>query len=194
MNKKKLTTGLAALALVGVVGVGGSLAWFTDSENKTNSFRTGKVDITLTEDAKGDPKATPNGDGSYSYANVLPGDDLTKTVKVHNNDNDAWVRLVVETNLPDEQARQLGFMIDGVSHSFDFENGKYVSQQDILNKGEEVTYFDSVKIPEGWNNSMSSGDFTIKVTAQAVQVENNNGGFAGLSDEQIQVAKPVSEN
>ena len=38
MNKKKLGTGLIALALVGVVGIGGSLAWFTDTESKTNTF------------------------------------------------------------------------------------------------------------------------------------------------------------
>lgn len=49
MNKKKLGTGLLALALVGVVGIGGSLAWFTDTDNRTNTFTTGKVDITLTE-------------------------------------------------------------------------------------------------------------------------------------------------
>ena len=48
MNKKVLSTVLAgALAVTAVVG--GSLAYFTDTDEKTNTFTVGNVDITLTE-------------------------------------------------------------------------------------------------------------------------------------------------
>ena len=51
MNKKKLGTGLVALALVGVVGIGGSLAWFTDTESRTNTFTTGNILLMVVQQA-----------------------------------------------------------------------------------------------------------------------------------------------
>ena len=43
--KKKLVLSLAAAALVGTLAVGGTLAWFTDTETATNVVTTGNVDI-----------------------------------------------------------------------------------------------------------------------------------------------------
>ena len=48
MKKKK--TILAALVLLLVVAVGGAIAYFTDTDTKTNTFTIGNVDISLTED------------------------------------------------------------------------------------------------------------------------------------------------
>ena len=48
INKKAATTTVAALGLVALTA-GGTIAYFTDKEEKTNSFTVGNVDITLYE-------------------------------------------------------------------------------------------------------------------------------------------------
>ena len=69
--------------------VGGTLAWFTDTETATNVVTTGKVDITLSE--KGDEEGIVEGDG-LTYKNVMPGDIFKKEVEIENKKNDAYVR------------------------------------------------------------------------------------------------------
>ena len=49
MEKKTLAM-LLAVCLMATAVIGGSLAYFTDTDTKTNTFTVGKVDITLTED------------------------------------------------------------------------------------------------------------------------------------------------
>ena len=48
MKKRNLLISLLSLALVAVIGVGATLAYFTDkTDTKKNTFTTGKVDIVL---------------------------------------------------------------------------------------------------------------------------------------------------
>lgn len=47
--KKKLTAAALVVALLAVMVIGGSLAYFTDTDAKTNTFTVGNVDITLKE-------------------------------------------------------------------------------------------------------------------------------------------------
>ena len=48
--KKKVALTAAAVAMVGTLAVGGTLAWFTDTETATNVVTMGEVDIKLSED------------------------------------------------------------------------------------------------------------------------------------------------
>ena len=50
MNKKKLFTMVLALVLIGAVGVGATLAYFTDNDSATNVVTMGHVNIELTEE------------------------------------------------------------------------------------------------------------------------------------------------
>ena len=52
MKKKSLVSLLAAVSLVAVVGVGSTLAYFTDSDVATNVVTMGHVDIVLTENGQ----------------------------------------------------------------------------------------------------------------------------------------------
>ena len=45
--KKKTLAMLLAVCLMATAVIGGSLAYFTDTDAKTNTFTVGKVDITL---------------------------------------------------------------------------------------------------------------------------------------------------
>ena len=59
--KKKILVLCVVLALAATTIIGGTLAYFTDTDNKTNTFTVGKVDITLTE---------PEWDEAVSYTHL----------------------------------------------------------------------------------------------------------------------------
>ena len=90
MKKKK--TILAALVLLLVVAVGGAIAYFTDTDEKTNTFTIGNVDISLTEpnwdttdsDSDGVPDASQD---------LMPGQSVVKDPTINNlsTKNSAYV-------------------------------------------------------------------------------------------------------
>lgn len=78
--KKKIVSLALAVCLIAIAAVG-TLAYFTDTDKATNTFTTGKVDITLNETF------------SENDAKLLPGKNIAKVVNVTNNEEDAYVRL-----------------------------------------------------------------------------------------------------
>ena len=105
MKKKNLITAAVSLALVAVVGVGATLAYFTDkTDTMTNVFVSGKVDVTLidefnkTETPKGEYEFDENGvQTGILYTNVMPGDTLDKdlSLMVRDGSSNAHVGIVV---------------------------------------------------------------------------------------------------
>lgn len=88
MNAKKkiLSLGLAA-SLAAVAVVGSSLAYFTDKDEKDNTYSIGNVDIQLVE---------PNW-GTEEADNLYPGEPVAKDPTVVNaGKNPAFVRVSVE--------------------------------------------------------------------------------------------------
>ena len=63
--KKKLTAVALVVCMLAIMLVGASLAYFTDTDEATNTFTMGKVDIDLTEPEW--DKKTTNG------AKLMPG-------------------------------------------------------------------------------------------------------------------------
>ena len=63
-QKRKLATFAATTGLIGIIGVGSTLAYFTDSDAATNIIETGKVDISLFE-------TKDNGDGTLEEVTSL---------------------------------------------------------------------------------------------------------------------------
>ena len=110
MNKKRTIVAAAVIALVLLVG--GILAYFTDTDEKTNVFTIGNVHIQLneaswTEITEDDGEGGTTGTGEYSLAaaqNITPNKVIPKAPKVKNigndetgngNGNDAYVFLKV---------------------------------------------------------------------------------------------------
>lgn len=54
MTKKKILVLAMSLAMVAILAVGGSLAYFTDTDNATNTFAVGNVTIDLIEKERGE--------------------------------------------------------------------------------------------------------------------------------------------
>ena len=70
-NSKKIIIGALLICLVAALGIGGTLAYLTDSEQITNRFSMGDLDITLDE-----PSWDDDGDGDGDKDNE-DGDDDT---------------------------------------------------------------------------------------------------------------------
>lgn len=76
MTKKKILVLALTIAMVAILAVGGSLAYLTDTDAKTNVFTVGKVDITLEENF------------DEQNAKLLPGSQTSNAVQ-----KEVWIEL-----------------------------------------------------------------------------------------------------
>lgn len=204
-KKKKGALLISAFALIALLVVGGTLAYFTSQDDATNVFTLGKVSGELTEETKpgeepidpanpDGPKhpvkpGTPTEDG-IEYEKVLPGDWLSKEprISLKADSEDAYVRVkleveVLEGTLTNEQKAEI---ISANCLNFGEKwvvSGDYIYYQDVLTTkptGSSQTdpVFTIVKIPgETWGNSAAGAKFTIKVTADLIQADNFTPGY-----------------
>ena len=96
MNKKKIVVLIASIVMICTLAVGGTLAYFMDTDAKTNTFTVGNVDITLNENFGDNNPNTPEklvpATGSAQNGTLENG--VTKEVTVTNNGSEkAYVRV-----------------------------------------------------------------------------------------------------
>lgn len=166
MKNKKLISMVVAIALVAVIGVGATLAYFTDKEETTNVITMGHVDIDLDE---------PNyeGDDNNEVKDIEPGQEITKdpTITVVEGSQDAYVRATITYgNLTEAQIADLAIEINDGWYFNEEDNYYYFNAK--LAEGESATLFDKVVIPETWGNAEADLSFTITVNAEAIQADN----------------------
>ena len=106
-RSKKILVGTLAICTVAALGIGGTLAFLTDSEQVTNHFSMGDLDITIDEphwdddgtpeddggtpDEPGDDTPGTPGDGE----NLTPGDTRDKDPTVSAVEGDSYMRVVM---------------------------------------------------------------------------------------------------
>ncbi len=195
MNKKKVITMITTIALVAVVGVGATLAYFTDSEDVSNVVTMGHVDITLYETDNSGEEAVITEDG-LTFENVMPGDVLAKdpSVKVNMGSSDTFIRVKMDV-VPAEDATitedDLNELAEAVRADVE-ESGnwyydtqsKYFYYKDIMTADSApAVLFDTVTIPTTWGNNTADQSFTIEVKAEAIQSDN----FEPVVDEQTKL-------
>ena len=202
MKKKNLITAAVSLALVAVVGVGATLAYFTDkTETKKNVFSAGKVSINLideTWDVEGQVKGEyyeKDGITGIQYEDIMPGDVLSKVVGVETaaDSQDAYVAVrvtvtdVVAPNaadivLPEEITAQISDIIaaevDGTLWaSRDMGNGDviYYFKSVVPADTQNLVLFDKIPLPGSeWNNAYAELSFDVEVQAAAIQAANTD--------------------
>ena len=109
MKKGKLLMTLGTAALVGVVGMGSTLAYFTDSEETANVLTTGRVNISIT--------------GAETDDRILvPGDTVNynPVVTVEEQSNDAYLRYHMSITLKDQDGNNL--LADGNAYEEAFQD------------------------------------------------------------------------
>lgn len=183
--KKKVVLGVAVVALGALLAVGGTLAWFTDTETATNVITTGLVDISLTEAKPATPlggSVEKNENGGYSYAGITPGSALDKKPEVAlvNNSNDAWVRVQVEAtaDAAGVDLTKMVYMKDNTVVEPELVDGKlyfYCDKKLSLADGETSSWapFDTVSFPGAdFGNEFANAKIDIVLTAEAIQSDN----------------------
>lgn len=191
--KKKLVTLCAALALCATAIVGGTLAYFTDTDAKDNTFTVGNVDIELTE---------PN--WKEENAKLIPGREIPKdpTITIANGSERAYTFMKVQLS---EDFMTLLQKYYGADYNFVTNFNKVVEDWFILpdgyapkvmnfnvtdgsvilgvlspkDPGESVVYFKGIKIPAGVDGTMinENGTYKIDIIAYGIQAE----GFEGVN-------------
>lgn len=93
MTKRKIAIAIAAAALAGTCAIGGTLAWLTATDDVTNTFTVGNVDLTVSETT-----GTDTSDGK-NYT-ILPGVEFEKdpTITVTGVESYVFVKI---TQTPD---------------------------------------------------------------------------------------------
>ena len=200
--KKKITAIALVVCLVAVAIVGGSLAYFTDTDAKTNTFTVGNVDITLTE---------PNWDAALKEdakaATLIPGRVIAKdpTITVEETSQRAYTFMKVQLsadfvdlltkyatakniNLATEAGQKA--LIDAWFSSTvkpkimkldTTDNFVILGVLSPKDPGDTVTYFDAVTVPADVDGNMikANGDYKIYITAYAIQAEGFEGTHNG---------------
>lgn len=208
MNKK-LKLGLASLALVGVMVVGGSLAYFTDTDTKTNVVTLGQVGGNLNEETDED-NVTETEEGIEYLDPVTPGKELSKKpyLVLDADSEDAYARVKItvagvngdETELTDAQVAKLAEITfdynntDGwylATDGYVYYNTKLIAGDDLTAKTPYI--FTKVSFPKSWGNEMANVKITINVKGELIQADNFtptvvNGNITSWGDVTIEQA------
>lgn len=178
--KRKILALVLCVAMLAIAVVGGTLAYFTDDEAKTNTFTVGNVNITLTE-----PKWEAT--GKAEAEDVYPGEPLAKDPTVTNDGaNPCFVRIAV-TGL-DQFAEEFdGAMITyrtdyaegALGENWALHTDGYFYYTKVLAVGETTdALFDQVVIPFALTNNAEAAP--IVVSAYAVQAQGARPSFSAV--------------
>ena len=182
--KKKIITLCLIVAMIAVAAIGGTLAYFTDSETTTNTFTMGSVEIELTESSWNAP------------TNTVPGVSYAKNPVVKNTGmNDAWIRVDVilsdATAFKTAAAKYTNTELSSMFVGLDTTNWTALTPADgdndtlifsfyyktaLAKETSTSALFTAVKIPGKFTNADMTNigtDFTITVQAHAIQTSDD---------------------
>ena len=191
MKNKKIGLSVAVAGLVGALAVGGTLAYFTDSDNASNVFTMGKVGIDLVEDSD-DGKAVEITDDGIFYDRIVPGDVVSKVanVVVDSDSEDAYIRVMITADSDSEELlEQLAAFTDEIrkevadGEDWSLGDDGYLYDKDIVSADDTINIFDTVTIPSDWGNEIAGKSFKINITAYAVQADNFDGEWSEVTFE-----------
>ena len=225
--KKKIFALVLCVAMLAIAIVGGTMAYFTDTDSVTNTFTAGKVGISLTEalvakDANGDLIATglrtDNTLNNQEY-HLFPAMSVAKdpTITVDNDSEDAYIAAIVtitgdiydlipiagtdmidinqivsgglvekpSTHVADWNGLPLVFETDDcvIYQAADKANNTwtlYIFVKAAQAAGSEVVLFDTLTIPETWDNAEMAKVNGMNITVTAYATQTN--GFADCYD------------
>lgn len=139
-------------------------ATYQFSTEVDNTITTGDISITLDEYELDDyNNLTPYRDGKV----VMPGQIVSKIVRITNESEPAWIRAKAEF-MSKDGINGLGVSMLDVVNGWIYRSGYYYYTQSV-DTGKDVIFFKQVQVPSTWDVSYSEKGFSIDVTAQAVQ-------------------------
>lgn len=184
MSKKKIISLCLVVCLL-ATAIGGTLAYFTDTDSEKNTFTVGNVDIEVSETNKiNGEEVTGN-----AFENLMPGTEITKTPVVTNNSSEAaYVRVVVRVTNQEElydilSAKNedgsakypVNAVFDGWNFTFDKVDGmRYTSTRTSDTAGVTLIAVDEGVGSARGGNTLISGDNYFMTDAEK-NPQNVNG-------------------
>ena len=156
-----------------------TIAFFNTADTARNVITAGDIKIELQETAIRDGEEILF-EQSQERFNVMPGQDVSKIVRVKNTgSNPAYIRVEVQKAIALAADAQGDVDLDLISLDFDSEkwilgnDGFYYYDQPLAPGETTAALFRNVKFDTGMGNMYQGSTATIKVSAQATQVKNN---------------------
>lgn len=177
--KKRMVTICLVVALVLTAVAGGTLAYFTDKDDATNTFTVGNVDITLTE-------PNWNTSGSADAPEVYPGEALAKDPTVKNTGaNPCFVRIKVAGLDCLGNAGMITYKTDYVKDKLGdnwvLNTDGYFYYNQVLEVGATTdALFDQIVMPTGLENGNAITNYNVVVTAEAVQAQGAKASWSAV--------------
>ena len=175
--KKKLISLAVVVCLLAVAVVGGTLAFFTDKAEVTNTFTAGKVDITLDEaPVDKDGQATAGDRVAKNTYKLYPGKEYDKdpTITVAADSEDCYLFVNVVNGLDGHEAEGAttiaAQMADNGWTLVDGETDVYM-QANTYSANAEVAVFEKFTIADNETATTLATVEDVVVTAYAVQAE-----------------------
>ncbi|MDV3428112.1 MAG: SipW-dependent-type signal peptide-containing protein [Bacillota bacterium] len=172
MKKGKMFFSISLAVIVCTLIVAGTLAYLTDTQNKTNVFTVGKVGITLTE-----PNWDKGIEVSKDYAKIIPGKTIPKdpTVKLIESSEPAYIRVKVTIPAALKSILEDINVNEGWVLSKTVGNDYYYEYKDSVTSASQIpSVFNEVVIQgAGATNekleALKTSDLNITIVAQAIQ-------------------------
>lgn len=110
---KKIIISLSIIGIVSAIAIGGTMAYFNDTETSTgNTFTAGGIDLTVDSfgafrNGVGIPNAPweardLTSEKFFEFTDVKPGDWFRRSISLHVDNNPAWVCLLIKNIHNDE--------------------------------------------------------------------------------------------
>ena len=174
MNKKKLFAMMALVIVLAILGTG-TLAYFATRALVHNVITTGGVNIELEETMLNDKgQEIPFVD----QTGAMPGQEISKIVRVTNKDAEAWIRIqVVETideKADSENVIRINYNLGTAPTQWTEKDGWYYYNKPLANGETTEPLFKGVTLAgREMDNKYQNKDIVVSVSAQAVQAANN---------------------
>ena len=178
--KKKILVLCLVVALAVTAVVGGTLAYFTDKDNETNTFTVGNVKIDLIEQQKGAQGLEDFKDGKVLVPGTSDVNAVSKIVTVENTGaNDAWVWVdlkipayLVSKEYPTNESKNALHWNSYGCFNVEYNAGNYwglATSDGIVGTDHKVTNPDMVAVEDGlWYDYQYVGKETIDGTEYVV--------------------------
>ena len=174
---KKIALLIVVVALVAAIGVGATLAYFTDKDSASNIVTMGHVDIDLWETTTGAEFPTKG----ITFLNVMPGATLDKepSVLVNAGSADCFIRVKMDITTDSTTtltAAEISDLFDALEAQITANgpwaynsNDGYFYCTESKAAGDFVNFFTTVTIPATWGNEAADQSFNISLQAEAIQ-------------------------
>jgi len=175
MSKKKIYAMMALVIVISILGTG-TLAYFTTKALVHNVITSGGVKIELVETMleNGEEKPFPE----ETVSGVMPGQEVSKIVRVTNKDAKAWVRIRVTEKIKggadSENVLSINYNL-GTAPTQWTQKGEWFYYNSPLENGETTDpLFKGVKLAgKEMDNDYQNATIEISVEAEGIQFANN---------------------